>query len=1042
LRTMRKGNDRALIGTAILAAVAVAAWMTYCQPESPGPASPIQRLVQAAPRSDRRLEARFCGGFGWAPFRDPKSARPSEEEWDLEGVTGQILSDSERTGNVDTLHATGVARALLGSLEESATRLEAVCRFRPRDAVAWNDLGAARYARAMDEDDPERLPSALSAIDRSLQLSPSLPEARFNRALILMRLGMRNEATNAWRDALAVERDHVWAGEANRHLRALGDAVARPVRPELDRALHSAERGDPKPLRAVVAAHPQETRTIAETIMLTSWAEAVDQGQATEAEQFLERARRIGELLVTINGDRLVSDAVQTIATASVITRRQLAKAHLAYRNGRVHYGKRLPDSAEELGQAAGMFARAGSPMEHVARYYGANAAFDSSRVEHARRALDRVLAAVDSARYPSLAAGAERQLALYYGFRGMWTASLAHFERSRALFSTRGERVNAAFVEGITGEAYDRIGDFDRAWRNRVAALDTLARSPPDHRSLTILVGAVHAEIMRADYESALSLLHLALQEAERVGIPDLTAETLLREARVLLIAHGEQEAERALGKAKAVAASIQNEGTRGRIEAEIAAVEAAIVHRTDPRRAVEIVTPAIAYFRSHGLGILLPPAYLERGRSYLALGARAEARADFENGLRWIEHQRANVAADIRTTLFDTVPDLTGELVDLLLASPDQQAAYAIVERARARTLIEALGVTETPGSVSVPRVAAALPPNGVLIEYALLPQDVAAFCISPKGLTVQRLGVKPAELRRSVTELRALIEDRKSIAEVQKVASELYDDLFLPLEPMIGKATIVYVAPDRFLNAVPFSALYDTRTRQYLIQKARLVLTPSGTFLQRRERLTRRLRPALIIADPTSPAGNKRLDAARREAAELATLFGAAPPLVGHDATIERFIAAAPNSALIVYAGHAHSDDTAGGFLPLAQSHGTDGRMDATAISRLPLRRTSLVILSACATMRGDPSHVEGMPSLSRAFLNASVPAVVGMLWLIDDRTTAQLLAPFHQRLHDGIPPSQALREAQIKMLSSDREELRHPASWAAAELLGVD
>src|SRR5205823_6491983 len=99
----------------------------------------------------------------------------------------------------------------------------------------------------------------------------------------------------------------------------------------------------------------------------------------------------------------------------------------------------------------------------------------------------------------------------------------------------------------------------------------------------------------------------------------------------------------------------------------------------------------------------------------------------------------------------------------------------------------------------------------------------------------------------------------------------------------------------------------------------------------------------------------------DAARGAAGRISRLFGAPPPLIGPNATRERFVAAAPKSALISYAGHAHSDDTAGGFLPLARSRDTDGHLDATAISRLSLQGTTLVVLSACSTMRGDVSRV---------------------------------------------------------------------------------
>ncbi|HUP60880.1 MAG TPA: CHAT domain-containing protein [Thermoanaerobaculia bacterium] len=996
-------------------------------------ASPMERLARAAPQSDRRVEARFSGDFRWAPLRRAEKSKRSDEEWQLEALAAEFLPDENRQ------HAAGVARALLGSFADAVSRLDHACHSAPANAAACNDLAAARYALAIDYDDPHRLPAALSDADRALRLSPFFPQARFNRALILTHLGIRNEALEAWRSAREVERDPAWAAEIDKNIAAFEQAAVAPLGPRLEQALQSAEADDSKPLRALVAAYPQETRTYAETRILTSWAEALNRNDFTVAERILSGAQRIGDLLTVVNGDRLLRDAVNTITAAPASGRRRLAKAHLAYRDGRVRYAAGAASSAEEIANVAEMFARERSPMEHVARYYSANAFFDSNRPEPARRLLDQVIASIDVTRYPSLAAGAEKQLGLYYGFRELWTVSLTHLERSRTLFATRGERVNAAFVGAIAGEASDLTGDFEQGWRHRIAALDVLTRSAPDQRSVSVLIGAVDAETMRGDYESALSLVQVARHEATLVGVPALTAAAIRREARVLLHARGVRDAEAALLEAKGAAASMSEK--RARTEAEIAIVEAAIARRSDPERAVATVTPAITFFRTHGLGILLPAAYLERGRAHRARGARADARADFEEGLRSIERQRDNVDMQNRTTLYDTVPELTDELVDLLLEKKeDQPAAFAAVERARARTLIEALGVAQKPGSAGIANIAAALPDSAIFIEYALLPDDVAAFCVGPGGLTVRRLGVKPAQLRRSVAELRARIENRHSLGDVQRAGAELYAALFRPLELMIAGADTLYLGPDRFLNALPFAALYDGR--QFLIEKQRLILAPSGTFLLGRPRLRRELRPALIIADPTSSAGGSRLDAARTAALELKKLYDAPAPLVGPDATVERFKAAAPESALIHYAGHAHSDETAGGFLPLAPSRGVDGRLDATEISRLSLRKTNLVVLSACATMRGDVTRVEGMPSLSRAFLRAGAQAVIGMLWEIDDEATAQLLRPFHQRLRRGMPPSQALREAQIEMLRSRHEEHMQPIAWAAAELLGAD
>lgn len=1024
----------------------------------PRPLSPIERLARAAAVSHRSIEARLTGGFRWTPVRTARTLRDhaSADELELEGIAGGILRGSERASSAESLHAAGIAALLIDQRMDAMALLEQASRLAPRDGAIASDLAAARFALAIERDEPYRLPAALAAADLALRFLPALEEARFNRALILDRLGLRNEADRAWREVLAVGRDEAWRREAKQHLRELTAQHPPPLARELDDRLSQARSGSWSPLRMLIGRRAQEIRTSGETLMVTAWAEAAADGDAERAERMLERLRLTATALAETTGDRLLDDVVHTIDARRSGARAALAKAHCLYRDARKHYARQLAGSDDELRHAAALFAHAGSPMAHVARYYCANAMFDRNRVDGARVLLERVLREIDPTRYPSLAAGAEKELGLYFAYRGMWTAGLLHLERSQQLFASVGESVNAAFVEAIVGEACDRTGRFELGWRHRVAALPVLSRAAPDERLLTIVIGAVHAEIMRGDFESALSLLAVARHDAAAVGDSVLSAEMMIREARVLRIARSREAAVDALANARRAAALISDPLTRRRIDVDAAVVEAALTPRRDAARAVAIVTPSIAFYEANGFGMLLPPAYLARGRARLASGDAEGALADFRKGLAEVERQRADVAPDIRTTILDTVPDLIGETVDLLLAAGRKAEAYGVVERARARTFVESLGVAETSrGTKSaavltadradrarIAAIAASLPPDAMLVEYALLPNGIAVFCIARDGMVVERVTADDTVLRRRVGDLNGAIDAREPVAAVQRLSASLYADLVAPIERRIGATTTLYIVPDRFLYATPFSALFDAHRGRYLIESRRLVIAPSGAFLLRRTHLVRRNEPVLIVCDPSNDAAGPGLPAARREAAAVARLYHSVTLLAGHDATRARFLAVAQGSALIHYAGHAGYDDAAGGFLPLAATAGGDGRLDATAISRLTLRRTNLVILSACATMRGSAARVEGMPSIARGFLTAGSPAVLGMLWEIEDESAARLLLLFHQRLRMHETPSVALRAAQCALLRSDQSELRHPASWAAAELLGTD
>jgi CHAT domain-containing protein len=941
------------------------------------------------------------------------------------------------------LHAAGVANLLLGRPADAVVRIEQVTRQNPDRAAAWSDLAAARHTVALLRHEPYRLPSALAAADSALRLNPRLPSAQFNRALILESLGLRNAARVAWQEALANERDPRWAAEARQHLRAL--PMERPVAlmAELQQALASARSGDLRELRGIVKRRIEEVRTNGETVLATSWAEAYDRGDAIESARLLANLQLVGAEIAARNGDRFLEDVAYRLESATPQVRADLAKTHLAYRDARLHYRDQLPGCDAELQQVAAAFRRLQSPMAHVADFYAANAMFDRNHVDEARITFERVLREIDTGRYSSLAASAQKDLGRYYAFRGMWTASLTELSRARDRFTRLDEQINAAFSRAIVGEVYDRIGQFDKGWRDRTAAFAVLCRRVPDQRSLAVLVGAVHAEILRGEFDSALSLVEIARREAHDVGDPRLTTEMMVRQARILSIGLRSDAARDAIRLTKQAAAAIADPRTRLHVEADIAIVEGEIERRTDPARAVAILTPAIEFYEANGFSMLLPGAYLERGRARLACGDRESALIDFQAGLGEIERQRANVAVDIRTTIFDTVPDLIAETVDLLLESKKDAEAFGVVERARARTLIEALGVRRGPaGEAGIHAIATALPAGGVLIEYALLPREIAAFCITRKGLTVVRLKTDRRALRQRADDLNAAIDGRQPIVQVQQLAAMLHAELIAPLEPLLTGAKVLYIVPDRFLYATPFAALFDRGRGEYLIEQRRIVIVPSAALLLRVRRGPSPTHPALIVSDPANETAAAHLPGARREAAAVAQLYPGSLLLEGREATVGRFLAAARDSVLIHYAGHAGADDTADGFLPLAATSAADGSLDATAISRMALRHTNLVVLSACATMRGSTSRVEGMPSVSRGFLTAGATAVLGMLWEIDDESAAALLLSFHSFLPHHQNRSGALQAAQLSLLHSRRERLRHPASWAAAVLFGAD
>ncbi|HEX2061124.1 MAG TPA: hypothetical protein VHK90_10310, partial [Thermoanaerobaculia bacterium] len=369
-------------------------------------ASPAEQLVELAPREVRVLETRLSGGFAWAPYRGP--VRASEGDIDasrmkLTGVAGDLVERADREKSPDAQHDAGVALVLIDQPLQAVARLRDATTRAPNDAKAWSDLAAAHYAVAVQLGRPSAYPEALSAADRALRIDARLPEALFNRALILEKMGLTRDARAAWQRYLEVDSSSQWAAEARSRLAQLPETTGLlQFKQQLPLLEQAAVAGDMKRVDAIVRAYRQQARAWAEAEHLGIWGETGDSRALTVA-------RAIGDALARISGEQLLRDAVVSIGSAgfqpavpSPSARRQdageaagskaalLPRAHTIYRRGRMAYHRfELPSAETDLRESAALFARAGSPMALVARYFAASTRYDRNDVRGAQRELE-----------------------------------------------------------------------------------------------------------------------------------------------------------------------------------------------------------------------------------------------------------------------------------------------------------------------------------------------------------------------------------------------------------------------------------------------------------------------------------------------------------------------------------------------------------------------------------------------------------------------------------------------------------------------------
>jgi CHAT domain-containing protein len=988
--------------------------------------APMRTLVAASPTDGRYLEPRVSGGFPWAPLRPVTrgTEAPPPAQMKLVGAAGRVIEQTEGDSSSRARHAAAVARLLTGSAGQAAAELSAVAKS-AAEAAVWSDLAAARFAEAVQrEDEKPKLAQALAAADAALRIDPALPEALFNRALILEHLGLRDAARAAWQRYLAVDPNSPWGREAERHLQGL--AAPAEFRRELDRTYAALENDPANDGSSLVQRFPQECRVWGESEILNRWAAAELAGDSRAAVH-LRLARGFGQELARRSGEGLLQAAVAAIDKAAPVERSALADAHILFRRAQNSVRTEGPPVAERFyREAAVKFEQGGSPMALVAGYFAANMTYEQGRIDEARAQLEELLARMPAA-FKANAAGIRWELGLAYANKGRWGRALESFNKSIAGFQALGEFNNAMTVRQIVAELYDRIGEPRQAWTHRLGALQELGRSANMRLQVAMYAVARGAALSR-DWAVGLSFLNLQMEMERQAGDEMMRAHALLLRASILGRMGGEGAALEDLRRASAIIPAIADATRRERAESERLAVEGFLAR--SPSQAVVALSRAIDYQRTKGRRMFLPELLLYRGRAHAAAGQRDRAADDFESGIRELEEQRASIeSSDQRWGMFATVDELFDEAVVLALDSGDAARAFSYSERARARELLDAMDVTVPAARASVP--------NAVVLEYVQLADQIVIFIV--EGDRVR--AVKQQVSRSVVTqEIERLVESAngRDGEEFRRRATVLYNRLLAPVAADIAFTKTLVIVPDGSLSLVPFAALVDPAGR-YVIERHTIVVAPSlAAFSRTAERTERfgRMSRLLMIEGPAAREGDLgRLTAQQREISSIVAQYGSS---VAHApaAPLDDFLRQRAASADVLhFVGHAVvPDESGGGALVMSR----DDSLDVREIAAMPLHGIRLVVLAACGTARAHGRA--GVPSISvaRAFLVAGVPNVVATLWSIEDTPAAEFFPRFHHYLLQGLPPAEALRAVQLEWIHRPDES---PGVWAAVQIIGT-
>ena len=110
--------------------------------------------------------------------------------------------------------------------------------------------------------------------------------------------------------------------------------------------------------------------------------------------------------------------------------------------------------------------------------------------------------------------------------------------------------------------------------------------------------------------------------------------------------------------------------------------------------------------------------------------------------------------------------------------------------------------------------------------------------------------------------------------------------------------------------------------------------------------------------------------------------------------------------------------------------------NGILTALEVSQLNLKKTKLVVLSACETGLGKIEGSEGTFGLKRGFKLAGVEQIIVSLWSVPDKETMELMTLFYTDLAQTLNPVISFEKAQKEMRNRYPTE---PEKWAGFVLV---
>ncbi len=894
-------------------------------------------------------------------------------------------------------------------------------------ALRWSKFAAQGLKNA---NNAHMLFDALGAADHALRIDPTLADAWFHRAVALEHLGLAEHAAKAYADYLKLHLSsprHEIAFQKMRKLRK--PFLKDPVGPwySVQQPLRAAAlSGDAPAVNAIVRRFPLEARHLAEGGALGRWAATITINPENAAKE-LTVAREVARALVAISGEQLSADAVAVVDAALSASDSKrinlLVRGHQLYSSR--YSGPWFGAAAQaRLEEASSNFRQAQSPLQWAAEYERAKRQWVMPTVEGCK-AIPPLLKSTPLS-YRGLRAHIYQRESECLAMSGDYQEALVAGRRALTLFAELREYHNAIFTRMFQADVMRHVEDRDTLWQFRG---ETLVLAAVDDEWLNWeLLSIVNDAVSESSWDIARSAATLIINSGTteshvRVDAHILRAVATWNQGDVM-------NAKYDLHQARLMTST--DHKLRKFEQQRIEGAELALEHQSD--RSTELLERTLAHALQSRDAAQICDLFLERARAFRKLNKHREAAEELSRAQNLLSQSPIAIAADRMNGNFGLSTDIHTELIDLLDGRGAAADAFAVSESGRGRRLLDRTGF-ELQAPLTVVQARRALPRGTLLLSFVALRNRLLVFSIENQSSHVTHVRVGRDELQRRVAALSTAIIQR---TDWQAAAAPMYELLFGSLRSA-GRYERIVIVPDRVLEHVPFAALINSATKQFLIERSPIVIAPSASVYAKLSRIEESPpENALIVGDPHFDPAKfphfTRLPAASAEAKTIGVLYGATP-LLGDAAQLAAVLDRIANAGVIHIGAHTliNVDDPM-----LSSIVMSDGQLRVRDLASRSIRRGSIAVLAGCRTAtRAGKSDIN---SLALAFLLAGSRSSVGSLWTVEDAATHRFSVRLHQLLLAGTPVSQAVRLVQVEMLRSSDRTLNDVRAWAAFQVYG--